>query len=151
MEHHGVRFLLDFGHNPHGLRAILQMARGMFDDSPGGRLCITLGQAGDRSNDDLQALADVVHDTQPQRVMLREVPGYERGRPLREVPDFLQQCLLDHGHDPDSLSIHKNEVDAMHSALQWAKPGDFIVHLVHMDRQPVREVLDNWMGQSQNP
>ncbi len=148
LELHGVRFLLDFGHNPHGLRAILQMARGLFDDGPVGRICITLGQAGDRSNDDLQGLVDAVHETGPERIMLREVPGYERGRPPREVPDFLTQSLIDHGHPPASLSIHSNEVDAMKAALQWAQPGDFIVHLVHMDRKPIRAILDEWSGPS---
>jgi len=150
VEMHGVRFLLDFGHNPHGLRAILELARGLFDDEPGGRMCITLGQAGDRSNEDLRGLADAVHETGPARVMLREVPGYERGRHPREVPEFLTQCLIKHGHPPTSLTIHNNEVDAMDAVLKWAQPGDFIVHLVHIDRTPVRVLLDGWKGPSNN-
>jgi cyanophycin synthetase len=141
---HGVQVLLDFGHNPHGLRAILRMARGLVDDTPNGRLCITIGQAGDRSDDDLRALAEEVHAKNPQRVMLRETPGYERGRAVGEVTGILRGYLLEQGHDPGEVSVHGNEVDAMQEALAWSRPGDLVVHLVHIERDGVHQVLRDW-------
>jgi cyanophycin synthetase len=143
-ELHGVQFLLDFGHNPHGLRAILKMARGLIDERPDGRLCITIGQAGDRSDDDLRGLAAVVHDTDPQRVLLREVPGYERGRERGEVTGILNDYLLEHGHSGTNVTTHNDEADTMKAALEWAQPGDLVVQLVHIDRDAVQEVLENW-------
>ena len=142
---HGVQVLLDFGHNPHGLRAILRMARGLVDDTADGRLCITIGQAGDRSDEDLRALAEEVHAKDPQRVMLRETPGYERGRAVGEVTGILSDYLMEQGHDPTDISVHGNEVDAIQAALDWARPGDLVVHLVHIDRDAVRQVLTDWM------
>jgi UDP-N-acetylmuramyl tripeptide synthase len=141
---HGVQFLLDFGHNPHGLRAILKMARGLIDERPDGRLCITIGQAGDRSDDDLRGLAAVVHNTDPQRVLLREVPGYERGRERGEVTGILNDYLLEHGHSGTNVTTHNDEADTMKAALDWAQPGDLVVQLVHIDRDAVQEVLENW-------
>jgi len=143
-ELHGVQFLLDFGHNPHGLRAILKMARGLIDERPDGRLCITIGQAGDRSDDDLRGLAEEVHNTDPQRVLLREVPGYERGRANGEVTGILNDYLIEHGHSKTNVTTHNDEADAMTAALQWAKPGDLVVQLVHIDRNAVQDVLDSW-------
>lgn len=146
-ELHGVQFLLDFGHNPHGLQKILRMARGLIDERPHGRLCITIGQAGDRSDDDLRALAAVVHATDPQRVILREVPGYERGRASGEVTGILNDYLLDHGHQEANLTIQADELEAMKAAIAWAEPGDLIVQLIHINREAVQEVLDNWEPQ----
>lgn len=143
--HHGVQILLDFGHNPHGLRAILRMAQGLVDDSPGGRLCITIGQAGDRSVDDLHALAAEVHARNPQRIMLRETPGYERGRAVGEVTGILGDYLLEHGHDPADVTVHENEMDAMQAALTWSRPGDLVVHLIHIDRDAIHQMLTNWV------
>ena len=144
VELHGVQILLDFGHNPHGLRAILRMARGLVDERPRGRLCVTIGQAGDRSDDDLRALADAVHEAKPRRVMLREVPGYERGREPGEVTELLDARLMDQGLERAAVSTHADEVDAMKAALAWARPDDLIVQLVHIDREAVQEVLNGW-------
>jgi UDP-N-acetylmuramyl tripeptide synthase len=141
---HGVRFLLDFGHNPHGVRAILGLAQGLKSESPTNRMVITIGQAGDRSNADLTALATAVADAGPDRVLVREIPGYERGRAPGEVSEIIVQGLEASGQNTSTISRHLNEADAMSHAVAWAKPGDLVVHLIHLERDAVRDVLDQW-------
>jgi cyanophycin synthetase len=141
-EHRGVRLLLDFGHNPHGVRAILAMANLMRGENERERLCVSVGQAGDRSDEDLYELAKAVQESEPDRVSLREVPGYERGRAAGEVAAVMRSALLSLGQPDSSIIHHADEVSAMADALDWATEGDLVLHLVHMQRDAVREFLD---------
>src|SRR4030095_16454379 len=50
----GVRMLMDYAHNPDGLRGLLQVARHLLGS---GRLALVLGQAGNRQTKDMQLLA----------------------------------------------------------------------------------------------
>ena len=137
----GVHLLLDFGHNPKGVEAILKTGRLLIKDRPNSRLWVSIGQAGDRSDEDLIALAQAVGSSQPDRVSLREVPGYERGRGYREVAHILQATLSTLGISPESIVFHEDEVSSMGAALQWAQPGDLVVHLVHLKREAINALL----------
>lgn len=144
---HGVQVLLDFGHNPHGVRAILAMAREMLASRPEARLWVSLGQAGDRSDSDLLGLSEAVWEAHPDSVSLREVVGYERGRARREVAGIMSEKLMSLGLRPEGIHFHDDEVAAVKAALDWARPGDLIVHLIHIQREAVQEVLNQWTPQ----
>lgn len=146
-EHDGVQLLLDFGHNPHGVRAILKMARGVIESRPGARLWVSLGQAGDRSDSDLIGLSEAVWEARPDCVALREVVGYERGRDPNEVAGIMGDKLLSLGLDPQGMHFHNDEVSSLTHALGWADPGDLIVHLVHIQREAVQAALSQWTSQ----
>ena len=146
-QHCGVRLLLDFGHNPHGVRAILTMAGQMRGDGQA-RLSVSVGQAGDRSDDDLRELAKAVWEARPDRVSLREVPGYERGRAVGEVVSLMKAALLELGQSESSIVHHGDEVSAMEDTLEWANEGDLVFHLVHMERGVIRELLDKRLAGS---
>ncbi|HEY3351615.1 MAG TPA: Mur ligase family protein, partial [Polyangia bacterium] len=78
----GAHLVTDFAHNPHALGALLPFARRAF---PGGRLIAVLGQAGDRSDEALGRLARSCVAGGVERVVLRPIPIYLRGRQLGEV------------------------------------------------------------------
>ena len=143
-EFHGARLLLDFGHNPHGVRAILRMARGIQAQRPGTRVWVSIGQAGDRRDDDLIGLAEAVREAHPDHVSLREVRGYERGRDSHEVASIMRERLVSSGQLPESIQFHDDEVSSILAALDWAREGDLIVHLVHLQREAVQEALSQW-------
>ena len=143
-ERNGVKLLLDFGHNPHGVRAILTMARGLLRDLPESRLWVSLGQAGDRSDHDLISLSEAVFDAAPDAISLREVVGYERGRAPREVAHIMREKLESLGQSPASIFLHDGELPSIREALDWAQPGDLVAHLVHIQRDAVSEVLEAW-------
>jgi UDP-N-acetylmuramyl tripeptide synthase len=140
--HRGIRVLLDFGHNPHGVRAMLSMARRLMGDRTDSRLWVSLGQAGDRSDTDLKDLAAAVWESRPHRISLREVAGYERGRDSGEVVGIMRDALVMSGHPAAQIDHHPDESSAMTEALEWAREGDLVVHLVHMQRDAVRSILD---------
>lgn len=142
----GVQLMLDFGHNPHGLEAILKLAQSLINQGGKGRLCVSLGQAGDRGDDEIRSLGTTLATMAPDLVILREMVGYERGRSYREVPALIAQSLGDHGFAADQILTRDSEVEALEAAMSWAKPGDLVMLLVHLQRQTVGQWLQDKRG-----
>ena len=138
----GVQILLDFGHNPHGVSAVLQMAQNFLkQQNRGGRYSVSMGQAGDRTDEDLRELCESVVPLQPAQVYLRNMSAYLRGRPLGEVPNILEANLKKMGYPADQINKCHTELESLQAALDWAKPGDLIVHLVHTERDEIHRFL----------
>jgi UDP-N-acetylmuramyl tripeptide synthase len=129
----GVHVLLDYAHNPHGLRALLELARTL----PANRRLLLLGQAGDRDDEAIRELARTAWSFRPDRILLKELPAMLRGRTPGEVPALLEAELLRLGAPAESLERAGPEIEAVESALAWARPGDLLVLLVHTDRDAV--------------
>lgn len=127
-EVHGVRVWVDYAHNPHGLGALLHaagVARGE------GRLGLLLGQAGDREDDAIRALARTAWDARPAMIVLKDLEGYMRGRAPGEIPALLRDELLKVGAPESQIGIVSAEADGVRALLAWAKPGDLLVLPVH--------------------
>jgi UDP-N-acetylmuramyl tripeptide synthase len=129
----GFQVLLDYAHNPHGLRALLDLARTL----PANRRLLLLGQAGDRDDEALRDLAKTAWSFRPDRILLKELPAMLRGRAPGEVSALLEAELRRLGAPPESLECAGPEVEAVERALAWAQPGDLLVLLVHTDRDAV--------------
>lgn len=126
---HVVRVLLDYAHNPDGLRGLLQVAQLQRGN---GRLALILGQAGNRGDDDIRALADVAADASPNRVWLKDIGGeYLRGRPPGEIAAILFAALRARGIAAEALPVCLDEAEASREALAWARAGDTLVLPVH--------------------
>ncbi len=145
----GLRLVLDFGHNPHGIRALAPAIHAMLAATPGARLFVSVGAAGDRSDADLGALVSEIATLHPSRAFLRPLRGYERGRELMAIPEILRQAFLDCGLAEDALEYADSEVGAIERALQLAHPDDLILILVHVERDEVRAWLDAGFTQPQ--
>ena len=135
----GVRLLLDFGHNAHGLQAILTLAQGLIESQPSARLCVSLGQAGDRLDSEILELSETLADVAPDHIILRQMAGYERGRQPSEVAELIRQGLLERSYPPERVAIVEGELTALDEAMTWAEPGDLIMLLVHLEREAVAD------------
>ena len=121
--------LLDYAHNPDGLRGLLAVARAMRGN---GRLALILGQAGNREDADVRALAMTAAEARPDRVWLKDIGGdYLRGRASGEVAGILRETLRDSGMAEADLPVCLDEAQAAREALAWARPGDMLVLPVH--------------------
>jgi UDP-N-acetylmuramyl tripeptide synthase len=140
-EHGGVRILLDYAHNPHGLAALLEVARSL----PAERRLLVLGQAGDRDDEALRDFARAALPFEVDRIVVKELAEMLRGRPEGEVPAILEGELLRLGVAPERLERAASELEAVEQALAWARPGDLLILLVHSQRDAVLEVIRGWM------
>ncbi len=139
----GVRVWIDYAHNPHGLGALLDaaaQARGR------GRLGLLLGQAGDRDDDAIGDLARTAWRATPDRVVLKDLDGYLRGRARGDVPALLRAALIGAGARADQLELADDETDGVTRLLAWARPGDLLVMPVHAleARERAITVVQNW-------
>jgi cyanophycin synthetase len=137
----GVRVLVDFGHNPDGVRAVMGLCAALRERPPGGRFTVILGLPGDRREEDFGKVAEEVAAGRPDRVLVHDLPGYLRGRAAGEVPGLLRTALLGCGMAADQVVWAVGETAALEQTLGTARPGDFVLILAHIEGDGVRSAL----------
>jgi UDP-N-acetylmuramyl tripeptide synthase len=138
----GVDVLVDYAHNPEGLGGLLQVAE-QLRKTREGRIGLLLGQAGNRDDAAIRALAQVAAAHRPHRIVLKDIPGMLRGRASGEVPGLLRDGLLDAGFAAADLHLELDELEAARQMLSWSRPGDVLVLPVHA--APTRLALAQWL------
>ncbi len=141
LERAGVRVLLDFGHNPEAVRAVLRLVGALLARRPG-RLFVVTGSPGDRSDREIEDIARAIHDASPARVFVRELGDYLRGRAPGEVPAIFRRAFAASGLSPDAFELVDTEVAALERAFAEAREGDVVAVLVHIEREAVRALLE---------
>ncbi|MGH8127465.1 MAG: glutamate ligase domain-containing protein, partial [Gammaproteobacteria bacterium] len=140
----GIQVLVDYAHNPDGLSALLDVVAPLRGE---GRLGLVLGQAGNREDADIRALAAAAAAFAPDRVMLKDIAGYERGRAPGEVAALLRDELARDGCVGDTVIECLDEFEAARSLLAWARPGDILVLPIHAAE--AREQVNALLGETQ--
>ena len=128
-EHNGAQILVDYAHNPEGLRGLLQVAEHLRRGT--GRLGLLLGHAGNRQDSEIQALARTAAEFRPALIVIKENEGHLRGREPGEIPRILRDELVRSGLPDSALPICPSELEAARYALAWARPGDVLALPVH--------------------
>jgi cyanophycin synthetase len=127
-EFKGTHVLIDYAHNPDGLREFLSVATQLRGQ---GRLGLLLGHAGNRQDEDIAELARVAADFKPDLIVIKEDEAHLRGRAPGEVPRIIRGELLRLGVRESALPVRDNELDAARYALEWARPGDVLALPLH--------------------
>jgi len=137
----GLTVFMDYAHNPEGLEGLLRVATAAPRQ---GRLGLLLGQAGNREDSAIRALAATAARFHPDLVVLKDLDGYLRGRAPGEVPGILRDELLGLGLSSANLQTVLPEAESAQALLDWAQPGDVVVLTVHGSaaRARVGAVLD---------
>jgi cyanophycin synthetase len=134
----GASVVVDFAHNPDGVLALRAMADGL--GCPGRRL-VMIGQAGDRGDEAIRQLARSACGLRPDRVVIKEMAHYSRGRAEGEVPGLLREAFVAGGVAPDRITYVREELDAVKEALDWLQEGDLAILLVHEDIPAVTDLV----------
>lgn len=125
----GVQVLMDYAHNPDGLRGFLGVAQQL--RGPGGRLAVLLGHAGNRRDADIEQVSQVVASFHPELVVVKEIATHLRGREPGEIPRLIRAALLRADVPAQAIALRDSEPEAAACALDWARPGDVVGLLVH--------------------
>ena len=133
-----VLVFLDVAHNPAGIRSLRDLLGAL---RGGHRLMISMGVAGDRRDDDIREVARAVHELGPDQVRVRDLEDYLRGRQHGEVPAILRATLLGLGMRDDAIREVASEVDVLREGLAWARPGDVVAILDHVERDEIQAEL----------
>lgn len=133
----GAQVLVDYAHNPEGLSGLLEVGMRL---RKSGRMALVLGQAGNRTNADIERLAVTAVAARPNFVVIKETENYLRGRAPGEVPAIIHAALRKAGLPESAIQTRDTELAAVNCALEWAQPGDVVVLPVH-DRKARAEVM----------
>jgi UDP-N-acetylmuramyl tripeptide synthase len=125
----GVQVLMDYAHNPDGLRGFLGVAQQL--RRPGGRLAVLLGHAGNRRDADIEQVSQVVASFHPDLVVVKEIATHLRGREPGEIPRLIRAALLRANVPAQTIALCDSEPEAAARALDWARAGDVVGLLVH--------------------
>jgi cyanophycin synthetase len=127
-EFKGAHVLIDYAHNPDGLREFLSVATQLRGK---GRLGLLLGHAGNRQDADIAELARTAAEFNPDLIVVKEDEAHLRGRAPGEIPRIIRAELLRLGLREAALPMRDNELDAARYALEWARPGDVLALPLH--------------------
>ena len=129
-ELHGVRVVVDYAHNPHGLEMLGDFAERMTqpDGTEPGRRLLVIASPGDRRDEDMRELGRVAARYFDE-VIVREdyaTRGRPRGESAQRVYDGIQAAMGADGR-AKAAEIIVDELQAVDAALARSKPGDFVV------------------------
>jgi UDP-N-acetylmuramyl tripeptide synthase len=125
----GATVLIDYAHNPDGLRGFLTVAVHLRGAT--GRLGMLLGHAGNRQNADIAELARVAVAFRPELIVIKENEAQLRGRAPGEMPRLIRAELARLGFPDSNMPMCNSEVEAARCALEWARPGDVLALPLH--------------------
>jgi len=129
----GVKAVVDFAHNPHGLEALFDMAGAM----PAERRLVVIGHAGDRDDEAIAEVARTAWAARPDRILVKEQSQHLRGREPGDVVRLLVDALREAGAPEEAYGVAGDELEAVRQALEWARPGDLLLLLILAEREAV--------------
>jgi len=141
-EHEGIRILVDFAHNEHGMSALADTVRQVEAD----RVVLLMGQAGDRLDKDIEDLTRAACSMNPDRLLVSELPGYERGREPMVVPGLIRNAAIGAGIKAELIEILSCPKEATALALRQAGPGDLLVLLALTQREEALALIHEFLG-----
>lgn len=133
----GAKVLLDYGHNPDGIAAILDAAAAL----PHKRLLIGVGLPGDRSDEAALEVGARVAAANATLVIVKELSDYLRGRPEGQLSGILRASLKSNGYPEKKTQYLRTDAELVERALAWLKPGDLAVLFLHENVAQLSELL----------
>lgn len=136
----GVTVLVDYAHNPDGLRVLCETAASL----PAKRRLLILGQAGNRDDGQIRELVRTALRVTPfDRVIVKETPGLLRGRAAGEISAILVDELARAGVAASRIDQAPSEIESIRKAFEWAREGDVLVCPVHFEKASVGTLLQH--------
>jgi cyanophycin synthetase len=121
-DEHGFRVILDYGHNPAAMQAMVDTVNAM---APKGKRIVVVMIAGDRRDADIDAVAALLAPHFDHFIAKQN--DDRRGRADGELPELVRESLIRHGVDPSRISVTPPEEEAVEEALAMAAPDDLVL------------------------
>ncbi len=119
---HPFKVILDYGHNAHAVGVMTDLIQRM---DVLNRRVVVLAAPGDRRDEDILEIADVVSHKFDVYVLKRD-DGL-RGRDADEIPNMLATRLKANGVPAENIHVIPDEQQAIDAALNLAEAGDLLL------------------------
>lgn len=121
-DEHPFKVILDYGHNPHAVKAMVQLVERL---EPKGRRIVVVSAPGDRRDEDIVEIAALCAGHFDHYVCRRD--DHPRGRAPDEVPRMQAEALAAAGVDPARVEVIPDEQAAVERALRLARKDDLVL------------------------
>lgn len=135
---HGMRFIMDYAHNPAGLTAlghVIERMRGRYN-----RVIGMVSIPGDRRDQDIIEMGEIAARLFDE-IMFREAPD-GRGRPPGETNGLMSQGAMAAGIPAERVHRIVDEFEAVDRTLRMGRPGDLLVIMPTSVEKVWRQILD---------
>ena len=139
IQKNGYTILMDFAHNPHGMNALVTVVNNI----PAKRKLLLIGQAGDRSNDDIANLVKTASQMNLDQVIIAEIKKYMRGREPGEVPGIISNCFRENGIKECSIQYADDILGGIKKSIQFAEQDDLLVLLCLDQKEEAFQFIEN--------
>jgi cyanophycin synthetase len=126
MEHRGATVIVDYGHNPDAMRALVRAVEAM-PLGDGGRRSVVISGAGDRRDEDIRGQTQILGAAFDDVVLFQD--ACQRGRADGEVLALLREGLRGAARTAQIDEI-RGEFAAIDLALERLRPGDLCLLIV---------------------
>jgi UDP-N-acetylmuramyl tripeptide synthase len=137
-----IKIFVDFAHNEHGVKAVSETLK-VFNAR---RYIVLFGQAGDRKDEEIAGLVRAVCELNPSRLLVCDLPGYERGRESGAVSKLIAEFAAQEGVADSAVSMFSSPVEGVSQALREARDGDCLLLLALTQRDEVLAMIRSFVG-----
>ncbi len=138
LQYNGADIILDFAHNPDGVKRLIEMAK----QWSAKRKFIVIGQAGDRDDELILDMAREAAKLDATRYYLKALPKHQYEREAFEVIDLLQKQLVEDGVSEELIVRFPDEMSAIRHMLSDASEGDLLLLLSHEELDAVLPFIE---------
>ena len=136
----GFKVILDYGHNPAAVSAMVALTDALTaEPRPGRKRVVVLAAPGDRRDEDIRDVALAAAGHFELYICRRD--DNARGRGDREVPELLRATLLAAGVPHSQVVIADSEPQAIDFALAACQPGDVLLCFVDQVTRSWKQVI----------
>ncbi len=129
----GARVIIDFAHNAHSVAAVVNTVARI----SARQKWALFGSAGDRSNEEIAAIAAGVCSLKPDTVVIAEIEQYLRGRKPGEVSEIMKRACIDAGLTKNQILFAESPLAGVKLALGKMLADDLGLFLVLSERDEV--------------
>ncbi|MEN6316991.1 MAG: cyanophycin synthetase [Clostridiaceae bacterium] len=127
--------MLDYGHNPAGYRAVIDMIGSIGATAYTG----VIGMPGDRKDESICEVGRICGHFFSKLYIKEDIDL--RGRNAGEVADILYDAAVGEGMSTEDITVIYSETKALETAIMDAQPGELVV-LFYEELDPALEVLE---------
>ncbi|TRY33378.1 Mur ligase family protein [Aliiglaciecola sp. M165] len=135
--YNGANVLVDFAHNAHSVKAMIETAKHMHAN----RYLVMFSNAGDRGDEEIHELTDAIRDLDAHHYIVAEIDKYLRGREPKALLHLVEERLLANGVNPSQIHLTGTPVEGAKFALSQAKQGDVVILFTLDQREEVDKLL----------
>lgn len=137
-DRNGVKIIVDFAHNEHSMKAVIQTAKQL----KANRYLVMFSNGGDRSDEEIYALTRAVSELNADKYVVAEIEKYLRGREPEELLNLVKKQLMNLAVDADQIECVNSPIEGTQYALNNAKAGDLVLLFVLDQRDKVHQIIN---------